>query len=153
MRDRLKDEAEKNARSMNAEIVQRLERTFTEDDRAVFADRLREAVETGSSAPRLQGEPLKYPVGDPEQAYLFRAIAQLLADNRKATEQAITGIVERSIAEIVKSAVLDDIRAQAQAERDALRPADARQSSARLAEGIAERAGKLTGKMPKSKQQ
>lgn len=57
IRDRLKAEAERNKRSMNAEIVARLERTMREDDRAGLVDDGRERND--SSAPlggHIQGD-------------------------------------------------------------------------------------------------
>jgi plasmid stability protein len=76
MRDRLKDEATRNNRSMNAEIVARLERTISEEDQM----KLREL-----------GDQLSKRFGDLSESEILdgirRIIREEMAPSSKKTEQ------------------------------------------------------------------
>jgi hypothetical protein len=79
---------------MTAEIVARLERTFSQDAVAEFEDRIREAEATGVSQPRKPGEPLKYPPANAGSAGPAVGMEEVLVQLAR-TESMISGVAKR----------------------------------------------------------
>ena len=93
LKGRLESIASTSGRSLTAEIVMRLERTFEIDAVEQLQDRFREAIETGSSKPRLPGEPLKYQgqagTSSAVPAILSEISAAIAAETAKAVEEVM----------------------------------------------------------------
>jgi hypothetical protein len=98
LKARVEGAAAQSKRSVNAEIVARLERTFSQDAMAEFEDRIREADETGVSLPRKPGEPLKFAKVSPQLVMPPNMSAEEFAASlRAATEGAIERVVKRLV--------------------------------------------------------